>query len=124
MNSTTMFISRIFFFIFLLHICFIADSQKNGSVFYHLTTKNGLSCNRSNAVLQDSKGFYWIATDDGLNRFDGSSCKIFRNVKNDSTSLTVNYCNNILEDDLGNIWVGTNMGMNRYIYAQDKFERF
>lgn len=115
---------RILFFIFLLYSCFTAPAQKNGPVFYHLTTKNGLSCNRSNAVMQDSKGFYWIATDDGLNRFDGSTCKIFRNVKNDSTSLSVNYCYRILEDDQGDIWVGTTMGVNRYIYKEDRFERF
>jgi len=115
--------ARVIFIIFLFHYCTAVPAQKNGTVFNHLTTKNGLSCNRSNAVIQDSRGFYWIATDDGLNRFDGSTCKIFRNIKNDSTSLSMNYCNLILEDEQGDIWVGTHMGVNRYIYGEDRFER-
>jgi ligand-binding sensor domain-containing protein len=100
------------------------NAQKKGAVFYHLTTKNGLSCNRTSTVIQDSRGFYWVGTEDGLNRFDGSSCKVFRNIKNDSASISNNHCNNILEDAQGNIWISTSMGVNRYNYKEDKFERF
>ena len=48
---------RILFFVFLLHYSFTVPAQKNGAVFYHLTTKNGLSCNRTSAVIQDAFGF-------------------------------------------------------------------
>lgn len=116
--------ARVHFFIFLLHYCFTVSAQKSGAVFYHFTTKNGLSCNRSTAIIQDSRGFYWIGTEDGLNRFDGSSCRVFRNIKNDSASISNNNCSNILEDAEGNIWIATHMGVNRYNYKEDKFERF
>lgn len=101
----------------------LANAQQAGGIFHHLTTKNGLSSNRVNKVIQDREGFYWIATDDGLNRFDGSNCKIFRNIRNDSTSLSNNSCINLLEDDNGDIWITTPRGVNRYIVKEGRFER-
>ena len=102
----------------------LAKAQQAGGIFHHLTTKNGLSSNRVNKVIQDREGFYWIATEDGLNRFDGSSCKIFRNIKNDSTSLGSNSCLNLLEDDNGDIWITTPRGVNRYVTKEERFERY
>jgi len=101
-----------------------SNAQQSGGIFYHLTSANGLSSDRTQAVIQDHEGFYWIATQDGLNRFDGSSCKIYRNNRNDSTSISHNNCIFLLEDDLGDIWVGTQVGLNRYKKREDKFERF
>ncbi|MEO8111697.1 MAG: two-component regulator propeller domain-containing protein [Ginsengibacter sp.] len=102
----------------------LANAQKAGGIFHHLTTKNGLSSNRVNKIIQDGEGFYWIATDDGLNRFDGSNCKIFRSIKNDPASLSSNNCLNLLEDDNGDIWIATPRGVNRYITKEGRFERY
>src|SRR5678809_1526678 len=88
----------------------ILPAQTGGDLFYHLTTANGLSSDRINDILQDKDGFYWIATQDGLNCFDGSSCKIYRSIKNDSTSLSHNNCAYLAEDNNGDIWVGTQGG--------------
>lgn len=110
--------------IFQCFTVLLVNAQSPGGIFYHLTSKNGLSSNRANAVIQDREGFYWIATQDGLNRFDGSSCKVFRNIKNDSASLSHNNCIFLLEDDNGDIWVATPRGVNRYIKKTGKFERF
>jgi ligand-binding sensor domain-containing protein len=114
------------FISFLLSFHFITASfaQQEAAIFYHLTTENGLSTNRVNNVIQDREGFYWIATQDGLNRFDGSNCKIFRYDQNDSTSLSHNNCFFLLEDNAGDIWVATAMGVNRYKKSTGKFERF
>ena len=101
-----------------------ANSQPANAVFYHLTTKNGLSSNRVTGVIQDHVGYYWIATDDGLNRFDGTNCKVFRHVEGDTTSLSSNYCGNLLEDELGNIWVSTQFGISVYMIKERKFRRF
>ena len=105
-------------------IVLFAPAQPPGGIFYHLTTKNGLSSNRANGVIQDREGYYWIATQDGLNRFDGSSCKVFRSNKNDSTSLSHNNCTYLLEDDNGDIWVATPRGVNRFIKKAGRFERY
>jgi len=113
---------RLFCALLVLIAC-QAHSQQTGGIFYHLTTKNGLSSNRVNEVLQDRKGYYWIATDDGLNLFDGTSCKIFRNIKDDSSSLSNNSCEYIVEDDLGNVWVGTQSGVSIYFVRQGKFRQ-
>jgi ligand-binding sensor domain-containing protein len=71
---------------------FIALSlaAQGGGIFYQLTSAHGLSSDRTQAVIRDREGFYRIATQDGLNRFDGSSCKVYRNNRNDSNSLSHN----------------------------------
>jgi len=99
-------------------------AQENGGIFYQLNTSAGLSSNRTQDIIQDREGFYWIATQDGLNRFDGSSCKVYRYNRNDSTSLPHNNCSYLLEDENGDIWVGTQMGLCRYRKKEDKFQRF
>ena len=100
-------------------------AQPVRGLFYHLTTKNGLSSNRVTGVIQDRKGYYWIGTQDGLNRFDGSSCRIFRANRNDSTSLSNDDCTGgLLEDDLGNIWIGSHLGVNVYDPRKAKFDRY
>jgi ligand-binding sensor domain-containing protein len=121
---------KAFFFLGLLplysSLVLVADNvnaQRSGGIFYHLTTKNGLSSNRVNKILQDRKGYYWIATEDGLNRFDGTTCKVFRNIKDDSTSLSNNSCQYLIEDDLGNIWVGTQSGVSIYLAQEGRFRQ-
>ena len=98
-------------------------AQKAGSIFYNLTTSNGLSSNRVTSIVQDKNGFYWIGTLDGLNRFDGSNCKVFQNNDKDSTSLSHNNCVSLLEDDNGDVWIATLMGLNRY-RNDGTFDRF
>lgn len=89
-------------------------NAQSGSIFHHLTAEQGLASNRCNSILQDSEGYYWIATDDGLSRFDGTHCKNYRKNANDSLSLSNNLSYNLLEDKQGNIWIGTYQGINRY----------
>lgn len=73
---------------------------------------NGLSQSAVTSVIQDSYGFIWVATQDGLNRYDGYAFKTYRNNPLDSNSLSNNYINSICEDNAGNIWVGTNRGLS------------
>jgi ligand-binding sensor domain-containing protein len=110
----------------LLVLLFVGKAfcQTGNYIFNHLNTNNGLSSNKVETVLQDKEGFYWIATADGLNRFDGTHCKVFRNDKNDSTSLPNNQCTSLLEDASGNIWVGTNKGFAKYNKLTGRFLRF
>ncbi len=90
--------------------------------FKHLTTDDGLSNNQVLDVIQDKNGFIWLATDDGLNRFDGYSFKIYRHIQKDSTSLSDNSLWCLFEDRDGFIWIGTKNGeLNRYDPKTDKF---
>ena len=103
-----------------MHLCF---AQSSHQVFEHLTTEDGLSSNKVESILQDRDGFYWIATQNGLNRFDGSTFKIFRHNEADTTSLTNNHCTAIVEDPNGDIWVATYKGVCRYQKSTGRFER-
>src|SRR6056297_1428940 len=72
-----------------------------------ITLEDGLSQVSVNDLLRDSNGFVWVATQDGLNRFDGNKFEQFKNRRQDSTSISGNYINALEEDVRGNIWIGT-----------------
>ncbi len=92
--------------------------------FEHITTEQGLSQNMTKCIFQDSKGFIWIGTSRGLNRYDGNKFKIYTS-NQDSTSLTGAVIQEIFEDRDGNIWVGTKYsGLNLYNRGLDNFKRF
>jgi len=93
-------------------------------VFEHINSTQGLASDKVADIIQDKDGFYWIATAEGLNRFDGSTFKIYRHNKNDSSSLSNNSCSSLLEDDNGDIWIGTAQGVNRFIKKKGIFQRF
>lgn len=93
--------------------------------FNHLTVENGLSNNDVNTLLQDRTGFIWFGTEDGLNRYDGYSFKIFRHNPVDSNSLSSNVVWSLVEDRKGNIWVGTVDGiLNQFDPENEKFIRW
>jgi ligand-binding sensor domain-containing protein/signal transduction histidine kinase len=83
----------------------------------------GLSQSVVNCIYQDSKGYIWLGTQNGLDRFDGRNFKLFRFNPEDSTSISNNWIYAISEDLQGNLWIGTKGGLHRYIPTQDRFER-
>ena len=85
-------------------------AQKPELNFATFTSKDGLSSNTVFATLKDRFGFLWIATEDGLNRFDGTSFKIFRHLSDSSGCLSANHVTALFEDSDGTLWVGTNGG--------------
>lgn len=76
------------------------------------------------ALHQDSRGFMWFGTTDGLYRYDGNEVREFRKNPTDSLSLPNNYIRSITEDHAGNIWVGTDNGIACYQVEADNFRRF
>jgi ligand-binding sensor domain-containing protein len=102
-----------------LFICFSQPSFR----FEHFTTEQGLSENFIYSIIQDSKGYLWIGTHDGLNRYDGYSFKKYRHNPADSNSLPNNTINSICEDGNGNIWIGTNGGLCRYNPTENLFTK-
>ncbi len=87
------------------------------------TPLEGLSGTTMHGFFQDSKGFLWIPTDNGLNRFDGYSFKVYKHNPADSTTLNSEAAYSVFEDSEGNLWVGTNYGLNRYNYQYDNFSQ-
>ena len=93
--------------------------------FLHLTQEDGLSQNAGLAFLQDSRGFVWIGTQDGLNRYDGHAFTVYKNDPDDPASLSYNSINALLEDRDGHIWIGTwGGGLNRFDPRTQQFTRF
>lgn len=92
--------------------------------FKKFSTEHGLSQGSVNAVLRDSKGFVWLGTDEGLNRFDGKIFRVFRNHPNDSTSLAGNAVQSLWEDESDRIWVGTMEGLSRFDRHLERFTSF
>jgi len=82
-------------------------TQTNRLYFDHLTSKNGLSQNDVNCIMQDSKGFMWFGTNDGLNRYDGYEFTIFKPQPADPHSIPSNLILSLAEDSAGRIWIGT-----------------
>ena len=88
------------------------------------TPDDGLSNSHITKIYQDSQGYIWIATENGLNKFNGYSFTVFSEQPNDSNSLKGNYVYSILEDSHGNFWVGTTRGLFRYDRDTDSFHQF
>lgn len=103
--------------------CFLIGStpvmKAQTGKFY--STDKELSNSLINVVYQDRKGFIWIATENGLNKFDGTRFSIYRHNATDSTSLKNNYVRTLFEDSRGNFWIGCINGLQRYDRATDSF---
>ena len=93
--------------------------------FTHLSLEEGLSQSIVQVIMQDSRGFMWFGTEDGLNRFDGYSISIYRHDSEDPDSISLNDITALAEDPQGMLWVGTNGGgLNRFDRNTGRFTRF
>lgn len=77
-----------------------------------------------NDVCQDSYGYIWIATENGLNKFDGYRFTTYLSHPDDSTTLNSNIVTSLYCDKQGQLWVGTRIGLSRYDYATDHFVHY
>jgi ligand-binding sensor domain-containing protein/anti-sigma regulatory factor (Ser/Thr protein kinase) len=92
--------------------------------FRRLSENVQLSNLNITTIAQDSKGFLWVGTLDGLNRFDGYDFKTYRNIEDDTTSLVKNRVETIFEDSEGTLWMSTlNSGLQYYNRTADAFCR-
>ena len=83
--------------------------------FKHLSVEAGLSHSTVNCILQDSKGFMWFGTDDGLNKYDGYSFTVYKHNPDDPFSISHNQIWSLFEDSSGTLWIGTyGGGLNRF----------
>lgn len=111
-----------FLYLFFAQACYLY--AQNQLVFKNINVDNGLSQNTVMSVLQDKKGFIWVATFDGLSRFNGLEFKVFKNDPNNVATISNNKVDKLFKDDKGNIWVGTVAGLNKYDPDKENFIRF
>ncbi|MCD0468719.1 two-component regulator propeller domain-containing protein [Flavobacterium sp. JAS] len=105
---------KYFILYFILVFGFPAIGYSQDYPIKFLNMSNGLSNNSVNSVFQDSDGYMWFGTYDGLNRYDGYDFKVYRNRPNDKKSLLFNTISNIEGDSKKNIWVGGANGVCIY----------
>jgi ligand-binding sensor domain-containing protein/anti-sigma regulatory factor (Ser/Thr protein kinase) len=102
-----------------------SQAQENDWHFHHLNVQNGLSEATNFYTYKDSRGFVWISSISGLNRFDGRQVRVYQPDLADSTAIFgQNIQSNFFEDTQGDIWFSTYEGINRYIRKNDCFEHF
>jgi serine phosphatase RsbU (regulator of sigma subunit)/ligand-binding sensor domain-containing protein len=112
--------------IFMFFLSVFVNGQDD-YLFEHITVSDGLSSSRFNpfdVVYQDKYGFMWFGTVDGLNRYDGYSFEVYKNVPGDTTSLPSSNIQTILEDNEGNLWVGTPGNMSRLNRIKNTFDNY
>jgi ligand-binding sensor domain-containing protein len=102
---------------------FSAKSQSSLISFRHLTTEQGLSQDFVGSIAQDREGFIWFGTMDGLTRFDGRQCVVFRHQPKDSTSIPDNTITGLTLDAQGRLWVSTMRGVCYYDSDTRQFHR-
>jgi signal transduction histidine kinase/ligand-binding sensor domain-containing protein len=115
---------KLFSFILILFINYSSVFSQTGATFKRWSVNDGLSHNYVREILQDREGFIWVATEDGLNQFNGYTFQIYLQ-SHVINKVSVSHAIMALEEDkYGNIWVGT-WGGGIYIYdkKQSRFQK-
>jgi ligand-binding sensor domain-containing protein/signal transduction histidine kinase len=95
--------------------------EGEGIRFSKLPSTAELSQTRVSNILQDDQGFIWFGTQDGLNRFDGYTCRVFRHNPQRPDSLGGAYIHALFEDRSGFLWVGSDQSLDRFDPATESF---
>lgn len=112
------FISTLFFFI-TIHVF-----SQNKISFRQLSVKEGLSQNSTVSIAQDSLGYLWMATQDGLNRYDGNDFNYYPFTFTDITKASYSKLGKVYVDRNGKIWIIPSDGnLYRYVKEKDTFDK-
>ena len=103
-----------------LWLCHTAKAQQTAVRFQHYTTRQGLSSDLLYEIAQDGKGWLWISTAVGLNRFNGTGFTQFTHDEKDPTSLPAEKCR-IVTDKQGTLWVFSEKGLHWFNDCNEGF---
>ena len=111
------------FILLLTQVCIGQnDNHDRQLTFYKLDTEDGLSNNLVRVIEQDTLGFIWIGTADGINRYDGNDFTVFRK---ENSALANNYLQNIVHHtNTGNLLVGSDGGFDLFNLKTNSFEHY
>lgn len=115
---------RKIFFLFFMAIMSNLNAQNRSFSFKYLNTGNGLSNNTVNKIYQDKSGQMWFGTDNGLNKYDGNTFTVYKNIPKDLASISNSNILNILQDKTGLLWISTYNGLNKYNPKKNSFRRY
>jgi ligand-binding sensor domain-containing protein/signal transduction histidine kinase len=108
----------------LLSLVRPALAQTGSIRFETLSVEDGLSQSTVRAVMQDSRGYMWFGTDDGLNRYDGYSFTIFKHDPETDSSISDSTIQAIYQDTHGDLWFGTANGLDRLVPGKETFAHY
>lgn len=118
-NEYSFYMRSKIFFLFLNLLAVLLVKAESGKLF---SADRELSNSLVNYIYQDRNEVIWIATEDGLNRYDGAKFTIYRNDKNNPKSIKNSYVRMLFEDNKGRFYVGLLNGLQLYDHATDTFE--
>lgn len=117
-------IRQFFILLLIISVCQYVAGQEDVYSFRYIGLEDGLSQSSINAIAQDTKGFMWFGTQDGLNFYDGYGFRVLKNEPFDPTSLSHNHISTLTIDHKGVLWVGTRGGgLNIYNPISQSFRR-
>ena len=106
---------------FLCHQLTLAQSD---DIRFERLTRKGLSQNTVVSITQDEKGYLWIGTQDGLNKFDGYQFTVYSSESNNYNSLIHNYINGVTLYNEGHLVIGTAGGVDIFNIEKESFQHF
>ena len=109
--------------LWLVFTALLLPAQPEGVALKRITTDDGLSHNYVASIARDTQGFMWFGTADGLTRYDGARCVVFRPVAGDSNSVSSNLILGLSLDPFGRLWVSTLKGLCLWDYEDRHFHR-
>ncbi len=112
---------KLVFILFFLTTTFSVFAQRPNLEFTSLNALKDISNINATAVVQDSAGYLWIGTDQGLFKFDGQTVYTYRYNENDKKSLPFSRINKLFIDKKQNLWVCTSEGLYKYNPESDNF---
>ncbi|MET1057830.1 MAG: two-component regulator propeller domain-containing protein [Pedobacter sp.] len=123
---------RLYLILFLMGMSLAASPQNAEGpgdkiipdlLFDRFSNKEGLPENRIRSIFQDSRGYLWVGTMNGIGKYDGYGFRKYYN-QNSSSSISGNWAFAICEDAAGNIWIGTLSGLNVFDSKKEKFKSY
>ena len=109
---------------FFKAIQIVSGQNQICELFGHISVDDGLSQSTVNTIFQDSLGYMWFGTQEGLNRFDGGEFTLLKNNPADQNSLSHSWIWDITEDHQGNLWIATWNGLNKYNRITEEFTKY
>lgn len=111
-------------YLLFISLCYLAYAQQS-QYFEFEEVRGGLSNSWISCVMQDKQGFLWLGSQDGLNRYDGYTFEILRNIPGEANSLPANFVTTMLLDEKDNLWIGTQGGgISKFTASGMRFEKF
>ena len=108
----------------LLLVPLLLYSQEENIRFDKISTAQGFTQSTITTIFQDTQGFLWFGTYDGLKRYDGYGSKTFKHIPGDSTSLAQNLIEDICQDSKGFLWIATENGLSKFNPDGESFTNY